>query len=119
MPDLALEIIDLIKMSGSTPAVRGVSFSIKRGEFFGFLGPNGAGKTTTINCITGIAKISGGSIDVFGYDVVKDYREAKKQIGLSPQEFNIDAFTSASSVLHYVAGYYGMWGRERKKRVQE
>jgi len=115
----ALEIKNLVKKYGDAIAVNDVSFAIAKGELFGFLGPNGAGKTTTINCITGIAKINGGSISVFGYDVVKDYREAKKQIGLSPQEFNIDAFTSASSVLHYVAGYYGMWGRERKKRVQE
>lgn len=117
MPALAIK--NLVKKYGDTLAVSNVSFEVEQGELFGFLGPNGAGKTTAINCITGIAKINVGSISVFGHDVVKDYREARKCIGLAPQEFNVDVFTNTLSVLHYVAGYYGLAGKERKKRVYE
>ena len=119
MPDLALEIIDLIKMYGSTPAVRGVSFSIKRGEFFGFLGPNGAGKTTTINCITGIATPSEGTVRVFGIDAVTNYRETRRLVGLSPQEFNVDIFATTREILHYIAGFYGIRKRDREPKIEE
>ena len=97
MSEFALEVKNLVKKypvhgGDEKVAVDNISFSVKKGEFFGFLGANGAGKTSTINCITGIGKISGGEIKVFGYDAVKDYREARKKIGISPQEFNIDIF---------------------------
>ncbi|KKQ10641.1 MAG: ABC transporter ATP-binding protein, partial [Candidatus Daviesbacteria bacterium GW2011_GWB1_36_5] len=113
------EIIDLIKMYGSTPAVRGVSFSIKRGEFFGFLGPNGAGKTTTINCITGIATPSEGTVRVFGIDAVTNYRETRRLVGLSPQEFNVDIFATTREILHYIAGFYGIRKRDREPKIEE
>mgnify|MGYP001598959918 FL=1 len=78
----ALEIKNLRKVyNPSHLAVDDVSFSVAPGEFFGFLGPNGAGKSTTIHCITGIAAITSGTIKVFGYDVVEQYRDARKQIG--------------------------------------
>ena len=88
----ALEIVNFTKRYDNAVAVDNISFSVREGEFFGFLGPNGAGKTTTINCITGISNPSGGSIRIFGHDVVEDYREARKCVGLSPQEFNVDIF---------------------------
>jgi len=115
----ALEINHLVKRYKNTIAVDDISFQIRQGEFFGFLGPNGAGKTTTINCITGISNLDEGSIRVFGIDVVREYREARKQIGLSPQEFNVDIFASARSVLFYVGGYYGIQREERNKRIEE
>ncbi|MBI2610248.1 ABC transporter ATP-binding protein [Candidatus Giovannonibacteria bacterium] len=117
--DHALEINNLVKKYGDKVAVDGISFSINRGEFFGFLGPNGAGKTTTINSITGIGKFDSGGIKVFGLDVVKDYREARKKIGLSPQEFNIDIFAPPRRVLDFVGGYFGMPKELRKKRSEE
>lgn len=115
----ALEIANFTKHYGNTIAADGISFSVREGEFFGFLGPNGAGKTTTINCITGISNPSGGTISIFGHDVVGDYREARKCVGFSPQEFNVDIFESPRSLLFYIAGYFGIARSERKRRVQE
>ncbi|OGZ53750.1 MAG: hypothetical protein A3H64_03165 [Candidatus Ryanbacteria bacterium RIFCSPLOWO2_02_FULL_45_11c] len=114
----ALEIKNLRKTYNSTIAVNDISFTVKPGEFFGFLGPNGAGKTTTIHCITGIARITSGSIRVFGHDVVEDYREARKQVGLAPQEFNVDIFGRVWDILDYVGGFYGMRKHERKERIE-
>ncbi|MEK7649412.1 MAG: ABC transporter ATP-binding protein [Patescibacteria group bacterium] len=115
----ALEIKNLRKSYGATDAVKEISFSIEPGEFFGFLGPNGAGKTSTIKCTTGIASFQGGTIKVFGIDVVADYREARKKIGLAPQDFNVDIFATAYDILWYVGGYYGIPGASRKKRVDD
>jgi len=115
----ALSIENLVKKYNGFEAVKGISFSISQGEFFGFLGPNGAGKTTTINCATGIARITSGSIRVFGNDVVRDYRQARRHIGISPQEFNADAFISARNMLWYIAGYYGVPLNVRRARVED
>lgn len=115
----ALHIENFSKRYGNFVAVDNISLTIQAGEFFGFLGPNGAGKTTTIHCITGINKFKEGIIEVFGLDVQKEYKEARKKIGLSPQEFNIDIFVSAEKILWYVGGYYGMSKDDRKKRISE
>lgn len=119
----ALEVKSLRKVygkrSGSSIAVNDVSFSVEPGQFFGFLGPNGAGKSTTIHCITGIARPNGGSIELFGIDVVKDYREARKKVGLAPQEFNVDFFSKVWKILDYVGGYYGMKKDQRHARIEE
>ena len=115
----ALEIQNLVKKYGAHTAVNGISFSIQKGEFFGFLGPNGAGKTTTIKCVTGIATIQGGTVKTFGVDVVKEYREARKKIGLSPQDFNVDIFAKTRDILWYVAGYYGLSKKDREVRVKD
>jgi len=121
----AIEIKNLVKKypasdgtDGEKIAVNDVSFNIKSGEFFGFLGPNGAGKTSTINAITGIGKFQEGEIKVFGLDVVKNYREARKKIGLSPQEFNVDMFTSPRKTLYYVAGFFGIPKKDREARIE-
>ena len=115
----ALEITKLVKRYDKTTAVQGISLTVQPGEFFGFLGPNGAGKSSTIHCITGIAKITSGSIRVFGHDVDDDYRNARAMIGLAPQEANIDIFAPTWKILDYVAGYYGMPGVARKVRIEE
>ena len=115
---LALEINNLVKKYGNVTAINDLSFHVKAGEFFGFLGPNGAGKTSTISAITGTAKIDGGEIRVFGFDVMKDYREARRKIGLSPQEFNIDPFATARQTLDYMGGYFGMPVSQRKSRIE-
>lgn len=124
--ETALEVKNLVKRypaaggaGGEKLAVGGISFEVKKGEFFGFLGPNGAGKTSTIHSITGIANFQGGEIKVFGHDVVRDYREARKKIGLSPQEFNVDMFSTPRNILDFVGGYFGMRKPEREKRIQE
>ncbi len=116
----ALEISNLVKRYRSgTTAVNDISLTIPKGEFFGFLGPNGAGKTTTIHAITGIAQPTSGTIKVFGTDVVKEYREARKKVGLSPQEYNVDIFAKVWKILDYVAGYYGVPKEKREVRIKE
>lgn len=116
----AVKIENLVKKYDTgTVAVDGISLSIEKGEFFGFLGPNGAGKTTTIHCITGVARITSGTISVFGIDVVKDYRRARTKVGIAPQEFNIDIFGKVGKLLDYIGGYYGMRKPEREKRIAE
>jgi ABC-2 type transport system ATP-binding protein len=107
----------LVKRYGSFTAVDGISLSVKSGEFFGFLGPNGAGKTTTINAIVGLARTSGGSIRIFGHDNERQWREARRLIGLSPQEFNFDRYLSLRDVLIYAAGYYGLRGKRVAERA--
>lgn len=83
---------------------------MESGEFFGFLGRNGAGKTTTINAIVGLARRSSGRIRVFGFDNEREWREARRFIGLAPQEFNFDRYLSIRDVLIFQAGYYGLSG---------
>lgn len=115
----ALKVTNLKKQYGDKVAVHDVSFHVEEGEFFGFLGPNGAGKSTTIGCATGLTNITSGTIEVFGKDVVKDYREARKMIGLSPQEFNVDFFRHAWETLLNNAGYFGIPRSEAKVRAEE
>jgi ABC-2 type transport system ATP-binding protein len=102
-----------------TVAVGDLSLSIAPGDFFGFLGPNGAGKSTSIHCVTGIATPTSGTIEVFGVDAVKDYREARRLIGLSPQEFNVDPFATARQIVEWMGGYFGMPFAQRRRRCDE
>lgn len=115
----ALSIKNLHKSYNGSEVVKGVSFDIREGEFFGFLGPNGAGKTTTIGCITGLVTFDKGNIKVFDHDVVENYREARKLVGLSPQDFTIDFFRAPWEVLLYNAGYFGIPSSQAKKRAEE
>ena len=115
MPENALEISHLIKTYRSgTQAVRDLSFTIPAGTFYGLLGPNGAGKSTSLSCVTGISLPTSGTIKIFGIDAVVDYKEARRRVGLSPQEFNIDFFGKVYDTLYFVAGYYGLNAKERK-----
>ena len=101
-----LEIRNLVKRYGKEKkaklAVDNVSLSIPRGCFFGLLGPNGAGKSTTIHCITGIAQPTSGQILVDGVDVVADYKLARTKVGLSPQEFNVDIFSTTEQLMDFM-----------------
>ena len=113
----ALEIEHLVKKYPKTEAVRDLSLVVPEGAFLGLLGPNGAGKSTTIHCIVGIAKITSGTIRIFGHDVEKEYREARRLVGIAPQEFNVDIFSSAYKILDYVGGYYGLPASVRRERI--
>jgi ABC-2 type transport system ATP-binding protein len=119
----AIEIKNLKKSYGkgdkSKEVLHGISLIIPKGQFFGLLGPNGAGKTTTIGCMTGIIKITDGSITVMGHDVIGDYRVARSHVGLSPQEFNIDIFQTVDEMLDFQAGYFGIVGEAMKNRREE
>ncbi|GAC1420939.1 MAG: ABC transporter ATP-binding protein [Candidatus Velthaea sp.] len=115
----AIEIRNLIKRYGEFVAVNGISFDVAPGEFFGLLGPNGAGKTTTINAMVGLASISAGSIKLFGHDVERDWRAARRVVGLAPQEYNFDRYINIRDVLIYQAGYYGLEGPAVQRRADE
>ena len=104
----ALTIRDLTKSYDGHPAVRGVSFDIAPGEIFGLLGPNGAGKSTTINMIAGVTRPGSGRIEVFGYDNQRDYRTARRLVGVMHQEVVTDNFFTIDQTLKFHAGYYGV-----------
>lgn len=120
MSETMLEIKDLVKVygkgKGAKRAVDGVSLSIPKGSFFGLLGPNGAGKSTTIHCITGIAQPTEGSITIDGLDAVRDYKQARLKVGLSPQEFNVDIFATPAQLIDFMGGFYGIPAAVRKER---
>ena len=114
----ALEVKNLHKVyEGGLEALKGINLSIPQGSFYGLLGPNGAGKTTTIGIITGLINITGGSASVLGFDSVTEFRQARKLIGLSPQELNFDVFFSIGELLELQAGYYGLSNKEAKERT--
>ena len=117
-PALSISHLRKVYRSG-TVAVDDLSLDIAEGQFFGFLGPNGAGKSTTIHCVTGIAEPTSGKIEIFGIDAVKEYREARRLVGLCPQEFNVDPFATPLQIVDWMGGYFGMNAAARKKRVNE
>ena len=104
----AIEVRSVVKRYGSFEALRGVSLSIERGEFFGLLGPNGAGKTTLISIIAGLARPSAGEVSVMGHDVTRDFREARRALGVVPQELVFDPFFTVREMLRLTSGYYGI-----------
>jgi len=93
---------------GPLQALSGVSFDIEQGEFFGLLGPNGAGKTTLISILAGLARATTGRVTVMGHDVVADYAEARKALGIVPQELVFDPFFSVRETLRIQSGYFGV-----------
>jgi ABC-2 type transport system ATP-binding protein len=93
---------------GDLRALDGVSFDIQRGEFFGLLGPNGAGKTTLISILAGLARASEGSVSVMGHDVVEHYADARRALGIVPQELVFDPFFSVREALRIQSGYFGV-----------
>jgi len=107
MNDAAIAINDVHKRFASTHALKGVSFDIQRGEFFGLLGPNGAGKSTLINVIAGLTHASEGSVAVLGHDVQAQFRAARSSLGVVPQELVYDPFFPVRDLLRLQAGYYG------------
>jgi ABC-2 type transport system ATP-binding protein len=108
----AIEVVDLVKRYASraapVTALGGVSLRIEQGEFFGLLGPNGAGKTTLISIVAGLARATGGRATVMGHDVVADYRAARSQLGVVPQELVFDPFFSVRETLRIQSGYFGI-----------
>ncbi len=96
------------KRYGALRALAGVSLEVRQGEFFGLLGPNGAGKTTLINIVAGLARASAGTVGVLGADVVRDYRRARRTLGVVPQELVFDPFFTVRETLRFQSGYFGM-----------
>jgi ABC-2 type transport system ATP-binding protein len=104
----AIEVTDLVKSYGDVEAVRGVSFSVPRGEVFGFLGPNGAGKSTTINMLCTLARPTSGAARVSGFDVVGDRDDVRRHIGLVFQDPTLDGYLTAEQNLRLHAELYGI-----------
>ena len=93
--------------NSSFEALKNVNLEIQKGEIFALLGPNGAGKTTLINIICGLVTPTSGSVFVGGYDIVKDYRKTKSQIGYVPQELTLEQFETVFQNVSYTRGLYG------------
>ncbi len=108
MPLPAIRIDSVTKRYGALEALAGVSLEVGQGEFFGLLGPNGAGKTTLISALSGLARPTSGSLQVMGHDVVTDYRNARMQLGVVPQELVFDPFFSVRELLRIQSGYFGI-----------
>ncbi len=104
----AIEIVGVVKNYQNLQALADVSLTVERGEFFGLLGPNGAGKTTLISALAGLVRVDTGSLAVMGHDVVKDYRAARRALGIVPQEIVFDPFFSVRETLRFQAGYFGI-----------
>ncbi len=110
---------NLTKMFGEIPAVRGIDFSIYKGECFGFLGPNGAGKTSTIRMIYGFSPMTSGILKVMGMDIRTSARKIKEQIGVASQENNLDTDLTLLENLLVYSRYFNLPKKEAKKRSQE
>ena len=108
----AVEIIDVARRFGAIQALAGVDLRVEPGEFFGLLGPNGAGKTTLISILAGLAHADRGSARVLGHDVVTEYRQARRMLGVVPQELVFDPFFSVRETLRIQAGYFGIRGND-------
>ena len=112
---IALELKQLKKTyPGGVQALRGIDLQVEAGDFYALLGPNGAGKSTTIGIISSLVNKTSGQVNVFGYDLEKDVVNAKRQLGLVPQEFNFNPFETVQQIVVNQAGYYGV---ERKEAI--
>jgi ABC-2 type transport system ATP-binding protein len=114
MAEAAIEIRDLVKeyaAQGDAPAklaLGGVSLDVPEGGIFGLLGPNGAGKSTLINIMAGLVNKTSGTIRIWGHDIDRDHRNAKRSIGIVPQEIVFDPFFTPFEVLENQSGLYGI-----------
>jgi ABC-2 type transport system ATP-binding protein len=106
--DLMIEANDLRRSFKNQEAVKGISFSVRRGEIFGLLGPNGAGKTTTIRMLTGQITPNGGHATVAGCDVVRDHQQLKERIGVVSEEQNLYERLSARNNLRFSCWLYNL-----------
>lgn len=105
----ALQIENLHKVyNNKVTALKGISFTVQQGDFFALLGPNGAGKSTTIGIISALVNKTSGRVQVFDHDIDKEPQQAKRCIGLVPQEFNFHIFEKVIDIVVNQAGYYGV-----------
>jgi ABC-2 type transport system ATP-binding protein len=105
-PIISIKDVSKTYASG-VQALKSTSLDIMSGEIFALLGPNGAGKTTLINMTCGIVKLSSGTIVADGNDILRDYKEARKKIGLVPQELHTDAFERVIDTVNFSRGLFG------------
>lgn len=115
----AISIRGLHKTYGNSfHALKGVDLEVQQGDFFALLGPNGAGKSTTIGILSSLVNKTSGQVSVFGHDLDTDLMEAKRCIGIVPQEFNFSQFEKTMDILVNQAGYYGIPLREARERAE-
>lgn len=112
-----LSLENFKKSYGKVQAVKGVTFDLRPGEIFGLLGPNGAGKTSIISCITTLEKPTGGTIKVFGRDVVTESRQSKMLVGCVPQEVINHGYFNVEEIMKFHSGYFGF--RNNQDRIEE
>jgi ABC-2 type transport system ATP-binding protein len=93
--------------AGGFQALKGVDLAINKGEIFALLGPNGAGKTTLISIVCGLVNPTGGKVSADGHDIIKDFRAARRLIGLVPQELSTDAFETVWDTIAFTRGLFG------------
>jgi ABC-2 type transport system ATP-binding protein len=113
----AIQIEHVVKRYGQLQALADVSLDIAQGEFFGLLGPNGAGKTTLISILAGLNFATSGRVRVMGFDVVDNYREARRALGVVPQELVFDPFFTVREALTIQSGYFGI--RDNRAWIDE
>jgi ABC-2 type transport system ATP-binding protein len=114
-----IEVSDLSKEFGETRAVDHVSFSVDRGELFGFLGPNGAGKTTTIRILATLSRPTSGIVRVAGHDVVREAAEVRKKLGVAMQTPTLDAFSTGRETLELAGRLHRLPAARLRRRVDE
>jgi ABC-2 type transport system ATP-binding protein len=105
-PDISVKHLNKTYGDGFR-ALKDINLDIKSGEIFALLGPNGAGKTTLISIICGIVNLSSGEVKAAGYDIIRDYRNARQSIGLVPQELNTDSFETVWDTVTFSRGLFG------------
>jgi ABC-2 type transport system ATP-binding protein len=113
-----IEAVELTKQYGSIKAVNHVSFTVERGEIFGFLGPNGAGKTTTIRMLTGVVKPDFGTAYIKGYDIRREALKAKQLMGVLPEVANAYIDLTVWGNLMFLGELYGVPGTVRRERAE-
>ena len=117
--DNVIEVSHLVKAFGSFHAVDDISFTVRRGEIFGFLGANGAGKTTAMHILTGLNQPTSGNGTVAGYDIRTEYEEIKKHIGYMSQKFSLYEDLTVAENIRLFGGIYGMNDKEIAKKTDE
>ena len=116
---MSIEVKGLIKIYGNQRAVNDISFTIKEGEIVGFLGPNGAGKSTTMKIATGFIPPSEGKVLVAGFDVVKDSKLVRQNIGYLPEHNPLYLDMFVREYLGFIASIHGLKGARKKERIGE
>ena len=117
--DNVIEVEHLVKAFGNFHAVDDISFSVKRGEIFGFLGANGAGKTTAMHMLTGLNQPTSGTGRVAGFDIRTEHEQIKKHIGYMSQRFSLYEDLTVAENIRLFAGIYGMKGEEIKTKTDD
>lgn len=119
MEKAAVSFRGVKKAYGALQALKGIELVIPQGAFFGLLGHNGAGKSTLINAMAGLINLDAGEIRVMGHDVVRDYRQSRRALGVVPQELVDEPFFSVRELLMLQAGYFGLKGAEQARWIDE